>query len=293
VRFEEVLAGIRAILARELIEGYGFSRKRAATALNLSQPAITLYLSGRRASASSRKLSENLIARQYINGLIEKILLKGSLSRSELYDAALSLWRILESERAESRWVELAPEREESRLSELIRSLRERVQAEQESAEEFMRAAMSLRDDLVRMIFRMIASGDCLRHADILMALISAMERRETINAEQLKRLNISKLLEKEEKAHVKSLEEVKSLLPSGLASILVELIQDDERKHSKILKKLAGLNELPPTAIQGPPKSPAGNPHKPSGLLLSHALEIDEPKSLELVRPKMDWRPL
>jgi len=243
VRFEEVLAGIRAILARELIEGYGFSRKRAATALNLSQPAITLYLSGRRASASSRKLSENLIARQYINGLIEKILLKGSLSRSELYDAALSLWRILESERAESRWVELAPEREESRLSELIRSLRERVQAEQESAEEFMRAAMSLRDDLVRMIFRMIAS-DCLRHADILMALISAMERRETINAEQLKRLNISKLLEKEEKAHVKSLEEVKSLLPSGLASILVELIQDDERKHSKILKKLADLME-------------------------------------------------
>jgi len=243
MRFEEVLAGIRAILARELIEGYGFSRKKAANALNLSQPAITLYLNGRRASDSSRKLSENPIARQYINGLIEKILLKGSLSRSELYDAALSLWRILESEKAEGGWVELAPEREEGKLSDLIRSLRERVQAEQESAEEFMRAAMSLRDDLARMIFRMIAS-DCIRHADILMTLISAIERRETIDVEQLKRLNLSKLLEKEEKAHVKSLEEVKSLLPSGLASILVELIQDDERKHSKILKRMTDLIE-------------------------------------------------
>jgi len=100
-----------------------------------------------------------------------------------------------------------------------------------------------LRDDLARMIFRMIAS-DCIRHADILMTLISAIERRETIDVEQLKRLNLSKLLEKEEKAHVRSLEEVKSLLPSGLASILVELIQDDERKHSKILKRMTDLIE-------------------------------------------------
>lgn len=238
MRFEEVLAGIRAVLARELIAGYGFSKKKAAEALNLSQPAITLYLNGRRASDSSRKISETSIARRYIDGLIEKILLKGSLSRSELYDAALSLWRILEAEEPGGEKMELAPSRKEDERSKLLQSLRERVQAEQESAEEFMRAAMSLKDDLTRMIFRMIAS-DCIRHADILMTLISAIERGELVSVDQLKNIDLSRLLEKEEKAHIRSLNEVKGLLPSGLAAILVELIQDDERKHSRILKRL------------------------------------------------------
>lgn len=241
MRFEEVLAGIRAVLARELIAGYGFSRKKVAEALGLSQPAITLYLNGRRAFDSSRKISESVIARRYIDGLIEKILLKGALSRSELYDAALSLWRILEAREVGGREMALAPSREEDERSRLLQSLRERVQAEQESAEEFMRAAMSLKDDLTRMIFRMIAS-DCIRHADILMTLISAIERGELVSIDQLKNLDLFRLLEKEEKAHIKSLDEVKELLPSGLASILVELIQDDERKHSKILKRILNL---------------------------------------------------
>ena len=241
MRFEEVLAGIRAVLARKLITGYGFSRKKAAEALSLSQPAITLYLNGRRASDSSRKISENPIARRYVDGLIEKILLRGSLSKSELYDAALSLWRILEAEKVGEEGMELAPSKEEDERSKLLQSLRKRVQAEQESAEEFMRAAMSLKDDLTRMIFRMIAS-DCIRHADILMTLISAIEREELVSVDQLKNIDLSRLLEKEEKAHIRSLDEVKGLLPSGLASILVELIQDDERKHSKILRRILSL---------------------------------------------------
>ncbi len=238
MRFDEVLAGVRAILAKELVAGYGFSRKRAAEILKLSQPAITLYLNGKRAFDSSRKISENLIARRYVEGLLEKILLREDLSESELYDAAFSLWRILE---AEGEKVEVAPEREEDESSRLLKSLRERVQAEQESAEEFMRVAASLKDDLIRMIFRMIAS-DCIRHADTLMTLISAIEREEMMDVDQLKSIDLAALLEKEEKAHIGSLDEVKKLLPSGLASILVELIQDDERKHSKILKGIMDL---------------------------------------------------
>jgi len=37
-------------------------------------------------------------------------------------------------------------------------------------------------------------------------------------------------------------LDEVKGLLPSGLASTLVELIQDDERKRSKMLRRILSL---------------------------------------------------
>ena len=244
MRLEEVLSGIRALIARELIMEYGYSKKRVAEALGLSQPAITLYLNGRRGAYSSRKISQNPIARRYIENLIEKILLRGSLSRSELYDAAFSLWRILEAEGFEERRMELAPSRGRDERSRLLQSLRERVQAEQESAEEFMRVAMSLKDDLTRMIFRMIAS-DCIRHADILMTLISAIDQGETVNIDQLKKIDLAKLVEKEESAHIRSLDEVKKLLPNGLASILVELIQDDERKHSKILKRIMSLLEV------------------------------------------------
>ena len=62
------------------------------------------------------------------------------------------------------------------------------------------------------------------------------------MSVDQLKNIDLSRLLEKEEEAHIRSLDEVKGLLPSGLASILVELIQDDERKHSKILRRILSL---------------------------------------------------
>jgi len=238
MRFEEVLAGVRAIMAKELISGYGFNKKRTAEVLGLSQPAITLYLSGRRAAEASRKIYENPIGKRYIEGLVEKAMLKGFLSKSELYEAAFSLWRILETQ---DKRIEVGPSKDESELSKILGSLHERIQAEQESAEEFMRVAASLKDDLTRMIFRMIAS-DCIRHADALMILISAIEKGEVMDVSQLKKINLTALLEKEERAHIGGLEEVKRLLPSGLASVLIELIRDDERKHSKILRGIKNL---------------------------------------------------
>ncbi|MCF3652961.1 MAG: hypothetical protein L2C94_002135 [Aigarchaeota archaeon] len=44
-------------------------------------------------------------------------------------------------------------------VARILEFLRRRVQAEQESAEEFMRAAINLKDDLARMIFQ----GSCKR----------------------------------------------------------------------------------------------------------------------------------
>ncbi|MEM4648602.1 MAG: hypothetical protein QXK09_01305, partial [Nitrososphaerota archaeon] len=167
----------------------------------------------------------------------EKILARGAISEGELYDAAFSIRRALEMDER----VKIIPSAVSGETARILEFLRRRVQAEQESAEEFMRAAISLRDDLARMIFRALAS-DCLRHADILMTLISAIEGGGAIDLSQLRRVDVETLLRKEEEAHIESLEEVEELLPRGFSTLLVEFIKSDEEKHSKVLRMIMNL---------------------------------------------------
>jgi len=245
VRLERLVAGVRAVLAKRLATEYGYSKKMIAEALGLSPPAVTLYLAGKRAARISEELLRNGKAMEYIEGLIEKIRMKGSLTHPELYDAAFNILRILQAD-TKTRLVERYTEREEGETARLLRSLKERIQAEQESAEEFMKTAVELKSDLMRMVFRILAS-DCIRHADIIMTIVSAIEEEKAIHIDKLGMRKLSMLLEKEEKAHLQSLDDVKHLLPSGLITILIELIEDDERKHSKMLKKIMELMEEQP----------------------------------------------
>lgn len=240
VRLELLVAGIRAVLAKKLVAEHGYSKKRIAEALALSPPAVTLYLGGRRASQISEELLGNSKAMECIEELIEKIRMKGSLTHSELYDAAFNILRMLQ---ADAKLVEKYPEREKGEMAPLLRSLRERIQAEQESAEEFMKAAVELKSDLMRLVFRILAS-DCIKHADIITTIASAIEEERIIQVDKLAMKRLNMLLEKEEKAHLQSLDDVKHLLPSGLLTIVIELIEDDERKHSKILKRIMELME-------------------------------------------------
>lgn len=240
VRLEQLVAGVRAVLAKRLATEHGYTKKKIAEALDLSPPAVTLYLTGRRAARVSEELLKNGKAMEYIEELIEKIRTKGSLTHSELYDAAFNILGILQAD-TKTRIIERHPGREEDETARLLKSLKERIQAEQESAEEFMKTAIELKNDLMRMIFRILAS-DCIRHADIIMTIVSAIEEKRTIHVDKLGMKRLSMLLEKEEKAHLQSLDDVKHLLPSGLITILIELVEDDERKHSKILKKIMEL---------------------------------------------------
>ncbi|MCS7132636.1 MAG: hypothetical protein NZ918_02800 [Aigarchaeota archaeon] len=240
MRLESLVAGVRAVLAKRLATEHGYGNKKIAEALGLSLPAVTLYLKGRRAFHISKELLKNERAMKYIDGLIEKIKTKGPLTHAELYDAAFNIIGTLQ---AGVKSAERRPEPEDAEVAPLLKSLKERIQAEQESAEEFMRAAVELKSDFMRMIFRILAS-DCIRHADIIMTVVSAIEEERMIQVDKfaIKRLNT--LVEKEEKAHLQSLDGVKHLLPSGLITVLIELIEDDERKHSKILKKIMKLVE-------------------------------------------------
>lgn len=237
MRIEEIVSGIRAVLAMRLVRDHGFSRKRVAEVLGISQPTITLYLSRRRASSSAKRIAESEIARRYLDELIEKILSRGMLTEGELYDAAFNIKRALEL----SEKIEIVPSEASGEVARILEFLRRRVQAEQESAEEFMKLAISLKDDLARMIFRALAS-DCLRHADILMTLISAIERGGTVDISRLKRMDIEALLRKEEEAHIGGLEEVEGLLPEGFSTLIVEFIKSDEEKHSKVLRRIISM---------------------------------------------------
>jgi hypothetical protein len=159
------------------------------------------------------------------------------LTEGELYDTAFNIRWSLEVDEG----IEVVPSEVSGEVARVLEFLCRRVQAEQESAEEFMRAAISLGDDLARMIFRALAS-DCLRHAGILMTLISAIERGGAMDISQLKNVDVESLLRKEEKAHIRSLEEVEKLLPEGFSTLLVEFIKSDEEKHSRVLRRIMNM---------------------------------------------------
>jgi len=240
VKPEDLIPGIRALIARKLAEDHGFSRKRISEILGLSQPAITLYLQGKRAAEAVEFLSSKEGVLELIDELARRISIRGKLLEPELYEAAFNIWSSLKARAMKEYEVASIEHREKQRL---LLSLRERLQAEQESAEEFMRIATRVKSDLMRVLFRIVAS-DCIRHADTLMAIISMIERGGEIRVDRLSKEMLNALLSREEIAHLHSLDDVKQFLPHKLIDVLIESIEDDERKHSKILKSLLELVE-------------------------------------------------
>lgn len=235
MKAEEIIPGLRSLIAQRLVEKYGFNKKAAANILGLSPAAITLYLQGKRAEEIVRILSRKKTLK-LIDTFTERVVERGGrIMTSELYELAFEVLTVLkasESERPSTFAIQ------EDKLRKLLEFLRVRLQAEQESAEEFMRVAAKLKSNLVRMLFRIVAS-DSIKHADIMMLILSIIERGGEIEVDKLDREILMKLLSKEEIVHVHSLDEVKQFLPHQIIKILVEAIEYDERKHAQILKEL------------------------------------------------------
>lgn len=237
IRSEQLVPAIRAKMIKILVEKYSYSRRRASQILKVSPAAVTHYMSGRRGRLL--KFLDDPKASKLINEAVEKIISKGGkISEAEVYDLALTISSILEEEKKGEIKYGLNQAK-----TKLIRTLRERAQAEHEAAEKFMEAASKIDNEITRMIFRQIAS-DSIKHADMLMSTISILERGERIRIEVPKRTVLQSLLEKEEVAHVHSLDEVKSYLPHKLLKVLVESVEADERKHARILRSLIELAE-------------------------------------------------
>lgn len=237
MRAERLIPALRAWLARVLMEKHGFSRRKISETLGISPAAVTHYLGGKRGRIPEDLESPR--AAEFVEELAAKAAARGGrISEAELYDLALSIASIIEDRmRAELKEVE------EHSKQKLLRILRERAQAEHEAAEEFMKAAVGLRSEFTKMLFRQIA-GDSIKHADILMATISMLERGGEIKIDVPKRSELIALLEKEEVAHIHSLDDVKQYLPHRLVKVLLEAVEADERKHARILRSLLELAE-------------------------------------------------
>ncbi|MEM1583905.1 MAG: hypothetical protein QXF28_02295 [Nitrososphaerota archaeon] len=237
IRSEQLVPAIRAKMIKILVEKYSYSKRKASQILRVSPAAVTHYMSGRRGRLL--KLLEDPRASKLISESVENIISKGGkISEAELYELALTISSILEEDKKGRIKYGL-----EQAKTKLIRTLRERAQAEHEAAEKFMETASKIDNEITRMIFRQIAS-DSIKHADILMSTISILERGEDVKIEVPEKNILQSLLDKEEIAHVHSLDEVKSYLPHKLLKVLIESVEADERKHARILGSLIELAE-------------------------------------------------
>ena len=160
-----------------------------------------------------------------------------------LYDLAFSVITLIEHK--------VTMDREESLIvlrrneaQRLLQLLRERFEIEQKSAEKFMKIASRLRNQALRMLIRMIAR-DCVKHADIMMLLMSVVESGGEMKIDLPDMDLLDKLLSEEKSFHVHGLNEIKKMLPHKILTLLVDCIADDEKKHERILKNLVNYARI------------------------------------------------
>ncbi|RLG02416.1 MAG: hypothetical protein DRN61_06555 [Thaumarchaeota archaeon] len=234
---EEVIPGLRALIVKDLVERHGFSRKKVAEILGVTSPAVTLYLQGKRAGDMAKLLRRRgalKLVREFTDHVVER---GGKISMPALYDLAFSVITLIEHKVTMDREEGLIDLRR-NEAQRLLQLLRERFEIEQKSAEKFMRIASRLRNQALRMLIRMIAR-DCIKHADIMMLLMSIVESGGEMKIDLPDIELLDKLLSEEKSFHIYGLNEIRKMLPHKLLAILVDCIADDEKKHERILKNL------------------------------------------------------
>jgi len=231
---EKLIPVLRSMIALQLVKVHGLRSSEAARILGVTTQAVTQYLTRKRASTLA-----DLEAHEGVKNLLMEYSSKVALRRrpiqqAELLDLAFEIMTVLQSP------IKVSEGLDTQRRERVLRVLRARLQAEQEAAELFMSEAIRAADDLVRLLFRQVAS-DSIRHADIIMASIAAIERggKEYIIPEGLR---LRQLMMHEERSHTHSLEEVKESIENQLIKILIDSIEADERKHDMILERLISL---------------------------------------------------
>ncbi len=230
---EKMLPSLRAVMARVMVERYGMRRKEVAEVLGISPQAVTQYLQGSRASEAV-KITRNRNVLTVVEDVCRKLAdRRRPLMQAELLDLAFQVSGILDREGVEEG---ISPEvKARERMLELLRA---RLQEEQKAAELFMGLAVKMRSDLTRLLFRQIAT-DSIRHADIITAVISELERGGGIQPDLPSTRELERLLQEEQTAHEKELQEVKEKLGNEVIALLLDSIDADEAKHDMLLSKI------------------------------------------------------
>ena len=227
---------MQALVARELVTGFGLPERRAAALLGIVPSSVSQYLSGKRLGPRlSRYLSDEAarrIARSTAQQLMEspggtQLVLEAAIALGDLYGRSGSGPRPGPAPSARSGIRREAP-----------RWLSKRIAGEQNAVAECMRLAQRSRDELTRALFRQIAS-DSLRHAEIVASLAAYLDRGVNSSIPTgITRADVEHLIQQEHEAEEKDGNDLGPDL-GGVMRILWDSMEADERKHELLLQKL------------------------------------------------------
>jgi uncharacterized protein len=226
---------MQALVARELVEGFGLPERQAAALLGIVPSSVSQYLSGKRLGPRLSRYLNNEAARRIARSTAQQLMaspngplvvLQAAIALGELYAPG-----------GGSRLTRRAGAKPTIRR-EAPRWLRNRIVGEQNAVAECMRLAQRSRDELTRALFRQIAS-DSLRHAEIVASLAAYLDRGVTASIPTgITRADVEHLIEREHQAEEKSGNDLGPDL-GGVMRILWDSMEADERKHELLLQEL------------------------------------------------------
>jgi len=237
---ERLLPLIRAHLAIKLASE-GFHAKEIAESLNITRPAVTQYIKGKR----GRDLSSTDHIDEIVNPLAEKLAKRirsglGGLETIELLETARQLMVINKSGPVT---VSVRADGTDRKLGS-IKLLRDRLELELTAAEKYLELSNKTVDEHTKMLLRLIAS-DSIKHGDIVSQIISWLEI-EGGNEQRFQAPEhavLEQMIVLEDTANEVNLRRtVKTAHP--VARLLLEWIDTDEEKHEKIVSKILRLSE-------------------------------------------------
>ena len=225
---------VRARLALSL-RREGLRVKEIAAALNTTPAAVVQYLKGKRGRLVVRPAQVD----RTIDALADKVLqrvrsgVREGVRMPELMEAADQI--IIASKG--SKMLEETPQKREKQVVEV---LRQRLELELKASERCLESAVKFDDQYSKLLLRMIAA-DSMRHADVVSQIISWTElpREPTLNVPRKEFLDA--ILQIEDKAGEQSLRDTVKI-SHPVARLLLEWIDADEKKHERIIGKMAHL---------------------------------------------------
>ena len=235
---EQLTPTIRAYLAAKLSRA-GFRVREIANALNITQPAVTQYLKGKRGTGLKSMNRIDSILDPLADKMAKKIHSgQGGLESFELLDAARQLMVV--NKNGGSIVHKVADVSTRNRGA--INLLTERLQLELTAAEKYLELANRTSDEHTKLLLRLIAS-DSIKHGDIVSQVISWLELGGFARPFRApEREILQQMISLEDSAQEVNLRKsVKAEHP--VARLLLEWIDTDEEKHEKIVKKILSLS--------------------------------------------------
>jgi uncharacterized protein len=237
---------MQALVARELVHGFGLPERRAAALLGVVPSSVSQYLTGKRLGPTLSTFLGREDARALARRAAQQ-LVDGAPASSTVLEAAGTLGSALRGAGARAA-VRATPALDPALQARLPGWLRARIAGEQNAVAECMRLAQRSRDELTRAVFRQIAS-DSLRHAEIVASLAGLLDRGVAASAATgVTRPDVAHLIRREHEAEATSEVDLGPHL-GGVMRILWDSMEADERKHEHLLELLlqASAPERPP----------------------------------------------